>query len=148
MLDEWNKMQQIEEINVALNKNIQQNTTIVVNGDDKEEILLGNGGVICKYNNEIELPKDGINQFDGQRIYDENEFLTSLLIQAHLIDPKFQSECRKIFTNNNIVNGNDEFLKFVHFTHGNVKVKDRCIVKARHGMLHCVNCVFSFSLAH
>ena len=85
------------------------------------------GGIKCKYDNENESLKSGISQFNGSQIYDEDEFLTSLLIRSHLIQPTFQQACKKIFTNPNII-GVDT--KKCHYTKGSVKLRDRCIVTA------------------
>ena len=71
-------------------------------------------------------------------MYDEYEFLTSLLIRAHLLNPTFQQSCRNVFKN---------LIKTpCKFTPGSVKKRERCIVKARIGMhvlydfvLFCLN---------
>ena len=77
------ELQSISEINMAQNRNIQQNVLL----DERGENLMAKFGIKCKYSNENQLPKSSVDQFDGSRIYDENEFLTSLLIRSHLMNP-------------------------------------------------------------
>ena len=54
----------------------------------------------------FELPFDNVNGFDGSYEYDNNGYLTKLLIATHQIEPIFNSDCGKIFDiigkNNNI----------------------------------------------
>ena len=89
-------------------------------------------GIPCKYNNVNDLPSSSIDQFDGASMYDEYEFLTSLLIRAHLLNPTFQQSCQNIFNN---------LIKIpCKFTPGLVKKRERCIVKARIGMFVAIVC--------
>ena len=124
MKQEWIKMKNISEINIAQNGNIQQNVLL----DERGKNLMAKFGIKCKYSNENQLPKSSVDQFDGSRIYDENEFLTSLLIRSHLMNPKFQQTCKNIFENENIIGVNSNLIKY---TKGSVKLSDRCSVKAR-----------------
>ena len=126
---EWNNIQnKIKEKNIAINSNIQQNTCII--NDEINELLVTTDimkqfGVQCKYNSINELPSSSIDQFNGSNMYDEYEFLTSLLIRSHLLNSTFQQSCYNIFEN---------LIKIpCKFTPGTVKKRARCIVKARIG---------------
>ena len=97
-------------------------------------------GVECQYNNENDyLAESNANQFNGSRIYDDNEYLTSLLIESHLISASFKESCQSVFAyvipnmlsndaniNNILVDKLGNYC--IRYTKGNVK---RCIVKSK-----------------
>ena len=70
------------------------------------------------------LPFDNVNGFDGRKEFDQNYYLTELLILSHEIDSKFQNECKNIFT----INNKDFGIKCI-FSSGNVKTRARSITK-------------------
>ena len=105
---DWEAVKNIQSLNTGRDINIQQNTLEY--------------GIPCKYENQLELPKSGVNQFNGAQIYDEYEYLTALLIRSHLINPSFQKSCKNIFSKK---------YDGCFYTPGSVKLRGRCIVKAR-----------------
>ena len=81
-----------------------------------------------KYVNANELPTSPLDDFDGGVECDENEFLTSLLIRSHSVNPKFQRNCKNIFKNENIIGVNSNQCKYLK---QNVKSRDMCLIEAR-----------------
>ena len=71
-----------------------------------------------------ELPFDNVNGFDGSFEYDNNGYLTKLLIETHQIDPIFQKDCKRIFTD-------ETMFKNVSFSEAPPKTKARSQTKAQ-----------------
>ena len=70
-----------------------------------------------------ELPFDNVNNFNGKLEYDNNGYLTKLLIATHQIDPIFQNTLKNTFSN-------DDFGIECTFSSAPPKTKARCEVKA------------------
>ena len=70
------------------------------------------------------LPFDNVNGFDGRKEFDQNHYLTELLILSHEMDSKFQNECKNMFN----INNKDFGIKCI-FSSGNVKTRARSITK-------------------
>ena len=98
----------------------------------KEEI---NGLLVSKVTQPIdadfqekELPFDNVNGFNGSFEYDNNAYLTKLLLFAHKVDPVFQKDCQRIFGNK--PNQENNFLQ-CSYTAAPPKTKDRAQRKAQ-----------------
>ena len=71
------------------------NNDIGVKSQSKTKVIQA---IKSDYKNK-ELPYDNVNGFDGSFEYDNNGYLTKLLIATHQIDPIFQKDCKKMFEN-------------------------------------------------
>ena len=126
MQESWNELKLVEEFSIG--DNIEQNITncLCCEGQTYTDNLMAACGVKCKYSNENQLPKDSISQFDGSCIYDDDEFLTILLIQAHFISPEFQKTCQNMCTNNNTVIGKDSIKERIEKIHKQFDQRGNC----------------------
>ena len=116
MLDAWNKLKSFKEMNIGKDLIIRQNYVCIEseNENQNESInIMSQYGIKSKYVNQNELTKSAPHEFDGSVEYDENKFLTSLLIRSHLIHSKFQRDCKKIFGNENMIGVNNNKREYV-----------------------------------
>ena len=105
--------------------NISNNSTKLCN--DLLNLPLHLSGQYCKPQYSLRyIPNDLVNSYVGSDEYDHNGYLTELLITGHQLNPLFQDEAKKIFSNEyNNIHG----IKCI-CTPAPVKAKKRCIAKA------------------
>ena len=118
MNQDWYNIKQIPDFNIAFYGNIQQSTLGSL-WKSRDGDLMNKYGVLSRYDTQTsnkELPCNGLNQFDAANIYDLNIYCSELITRAHIIQPYFQTELKKIFGD--------------LYHEGNVKKLSRCYEKA------------------
>ena len=111
-LESWNKLKEMKF--ESLNYEIDKRNGTKVKSKCRQ--------VIKSDYSENELPFDNVNGFNGATEYDNNGYLTKLLIGTHQIDPIFQSDCKRIFLENRDLR--------CSFSSAPPKTKQRCQKKA------------------
>ena len=118
MNESWQSVKQIDNFSIVFaSDNIRQDT--IQDRFTNYTDLMSKNGVKSDYSSITQLPSDGLNQFNGADVYDHNIYCSQLITRAHIIQPYFQNDCKKLFGNK-------------YYTEGNVKSIERCIFKAKH----------------
>ena len=97
--EDWNNLVNFNAPLRVVKDNLTQNQALVYSGTQEEHELrnvMDNNGINVEFK-EKDLIIDHLSGFNGQKLYDNQVYLTRLLIAAYSVNPIFQRDCARIF---------------------------------------------------